>query len=118
MDQLKWHVGDVVRKLRESKRWNQARLAEVSGVNKGTIVSVEENGNVKRETLEKVAAGLGMSVGDVYNLIPGSETQRSAAAAELIPPATADAVGGTFRERRTTVGGGPVGGERRRAADR
>lgn len=92
--QLEWHVGDVVRKLREQRRWTQPKLAAASGVNKGTIVNVEEGGNPKIETLTKVAGGLGLTIAQLYALIPtaqGEESQRAE------PTATA----GRLLRRRT-----------------
>lgn len=89
---LDWHVGDVVRKLRERRRWNQARLGKESGLNIGSVVSVEKNANTKRETLEKVARGLGVSVAALYALVPTlEESQRadrpsSATAGGPFPP--------------------------------
>lgn len=73
MRELDWHLGDVVRKLREQRRWNQQRLAEAAGVNKATIVRVEEGGNSKRETLAAVAAALGVSLGELFRLLPETD---------------------------------------------
>jgi transcriptional regulator with XRE-family HTH domain len=75
---LDWHIGDVVRKLRELRKWNQGRLAKAAGINKGTVVSIEANANVKRDSMEAVARGLGMSLGEIYALVPTpTETQRA-----------------------------------------
>lgn len=68
---IDWHVGDVVRKLREARRWNQKRLATVAKINKATIVSVEENApGTKRETYEKIAVALRMSLGELFSMVP------------------------------------------------
>lgn len=73
---LGWHMGDVVRKLREQRRWNQTRLATVAKVNKATVVSVEENApGTKRETYEKLAKAFDLSLGELFSLLP---TERGA----------------------------------------
>lgn len=94
---IEWHIGDVVRKLREAKRWNQLRLAEVAGLNKGTIVSVEEGANVKVETMQAVAKGLGLTMAQLYTLLPatGEETAQAPAVAgeSFRPTGTAGAEG-------------------------
>jgi len=108
---LDWHVGDVIRKLREQRRWGQERLATAAGKNKGTIVAAEANENVKRDTLEAIARGLGMTVGQIYDLIPRSEQE-----SQRVDQPTAT-VGGQFREQRRQNLGPPPGiPERRKQA--
>lgn len=108
-ERLGWHIGDVVRKLRENRRWTQTLLGEkAGGLNKATIVRVEEGGNVKVETIQAVARGFGLSIAELYSLLPEQETAQAPAVA-----------GGTFRgaDRRTVnLGQGPQG-EQRRAGD-
>lgn len=109
-----WHVGDVVRKLREQKRWNQLKLAAMAGVNKATIVRVEEHApGVKRETYEAVASALGATVGELFTMVPSQETQRA--------DKTSSAAAGTdFHydgpERRRENRGPPAGVPERRKA--
>lgn len=98
-DVLNWHIGDVVRKLREERRWNQTKLAQVAKVNKATVVRIEEGGNSKRETLEAVARALGVSLGVLYSQVPGEETQRSTASAEIIPAHAVGSAGEPFRDQ-------------------
>jgi transcriptional regulator with XRE-family HTH domain len=75
---MEWTVGDVVRKIREHRRWSQTRLAKASNLNIGTVVAVEKNANTKRDTLEKIARGLGLTVADLYAMVPNPrETQRA-----------------------------------------
>lgn len=74
---LEWHVGDVIRKLREDKRWTQLRLGKESDLDKSTIVRVEENApGVRRETYELIAKALGCSVGALFMMIPPQRTWR------------------------------------------
>ena len=73
-----WHVGDVIRKLREEHALTEAALARASGVSRRQIVDLENRGpNVERvtplewQTLDRVAAALGLSNGaSLYKLIP------------------------------------------------
>lgn len=68
---LEWHVGDVVRKLRERRRWNQQKLAVAAKLNRSTVVAVEEHApGIKRETYESVARAFGISVGQLFSLVP------------------------------------------------
>jgi transcriptional regulator with XRE-family HTH domain len=70
-----WHVGDVVRKLRMAKRLNQTALGERAGaIDKGTISRLENGGEdaVKTETIKRVAKALGVTIGDLYLLVPAS----------------------------------------------
>lgn len=72
---LEWHMGDVVRKLREQKRWTQTKLATMAGVNKATIVSVEENApGTKRETYEKLGFAFGLTMGAFFSLLPSDRS--------------------------------------------
>lgn len=55
-----FHVGDVVRKLREARGWTLQALSAASGVNKMTISEIENGRNYKRDTLAKLASALGL----------------------------------------------------------
>lgn len=74
--EIEWHVGDVVRKLRQLRRWNQSKLAEKAGLNKGTIVAVERNisAGIERGTYEAVARAFLLSVGELFSLVPRATT--------------------------------------------
>lgn len=88
-----WHVGDVVRKLREKKRWNQQRLAQIAKINKATIVRVEENAaGIRMDTYQAIAKAFDLSLGQLFSMIPGQEVQRTA------PPASS---GATFPDTGT-----------------
>jgi transcriptional regulator with XRE-family HTH domain len=75
-----WHVGDVVRKLREKKRWNQQRLAQLAKINKATVVRVEENApGIRMDTYQAIAKAFDLSLGQLLLMVPGQEVQRTAA---------------------------------------
>lgn len=98
-----FHIGDVVRKLRDRRKWNQTMLGEKSGgLDKGTISRVEEGANVKRETIEAVARGLGLTMAQLYALLPPPVVEEETPRA---PDATA---GDGFRSTGTegTTGAG------------
>lgn len=68
---ISWHVGDVVRKLREAKGWNQTKLGEKAGLNKATIVTLENTPDeTKTGTLGKTAKALGLDIKGLYSLVP------------------------------------------------
>ena len=57
---IEWTIGDVIAKLRATKRMNQTQLAERVSVNKATIVRAEQGDTkVARETYLKIAQVLG-----------------------------------------------------------
>lgn len=56
-------IGELLKERRNFLNLNQEDLAEMSGINKKTIQQVEMGkGNPSLETLEKMAAVLGMEV--------------------------------------------------------
>lgn len=70
---LGWHLGDVVRKLRDAKGWSQTQLGKkAGGMNKNTIVRLENDGPlaVDTKTIDRVARALGLSISDLYGLVP------------------------------------------------
>jgi transcriptional regulator with XRE-family HTH domain len=57
----------IVRKLRKELGWTQQELADAAGLNKVTIVHIENGvANPRVKTLEKLAATLGVEVGDFF----------------------------------------------------
>src|SRR5688572_2159804 len=104
--ELVWHVGDVVRKLRQARSWTQKELAERAGVHFNTIVRLEDGDEgVQARTLKQVADALGVSRPHLWALVP-SEMQEAprapaAAAADPVPSTTSAAShGDPFRETR------------------
>jgi transcriptional regulator with XRE-family HTH domain len=66
---LKWHVGDVIRKLRG--RQQALKFAAAAGVDKDILRRVEAGtGNPTFETLNKIARALGTDVETLLALVP------------------------------------------------
>jgi transcriptional regulator with XRE-family HTH domain len=69
---LEWHIGDVVRKLREACGLSRNELADRAGIRPNTLGEVERNvSNFERETLAKVAIALNVTVEGLYAQLPG-----------------------------------------------
>lgn len=68
---FRWHVGDVVRKLREEQGFASAdELAKKAGVDRATVYRLENTGRTKPKTLELVAAALGVRAEALEALVP------------------------------------------------
>jgi transcriptional regulator with XRE-family HTH domain len=68
---LQWHVGDVVRKLREDREWSQSQLAKRAGIGRQAVAKVEKNdGGQRRGNLERVAKALGFIEPELYAMVP------------------------------------------------
>jgi transcriptional regulator with XRE-family HTH domain len=71
-------LGDVIEKLRDERGWTGLRLAREAGVNKATIVKLEnEPLTAKQETIEKVAAAFGMTSDELRALVPDAKRQEA-----------------------------------------
>ncbi len=105
-----------MRALRERRRWTQAQLGtRAGGLNKATIVSVEAmDRNHGRETYAKVASAFGITLAELYALVPvGQKTQRT----DRPTSATVvDRFSYTGQDRRKDNLGPPPGTEERREA--
>lgn len=67
-----FHVGDVVRKLRNDRGWSQTQLADAAGVNKETVVRIESGLVTRTDKLAAIAGALKRTVPDLYrSLLPG-----------------------------------------------
>lgn len=75
---LRWHVGDVVMKVRLHYRWTAGKLAERAGVSPNTVTDLELGRSRRPDTLGKVATALGMSLVELESLVP----RRHASSAE------------------------------------
>ncbi len=69
-------IGENIRRLRESKRWSQKKLADESGVNTETVNRAEHDMNLTIGMLEKIASGLGVRF---FDLLPDDQKSTSAA---------------------------------------
>ena len=68
---VQWHVGDVVRKLREDRGWSMTELARRAGIGRQAVGKVEtNNGGQRRGNLERVAKALGFSEPEIYAMVP------------------------------------------------
>lgn len=70
MGLIDWTLGDVVRALRERRGWTQQQLADASEIDRTVLIRLENGGENKRTTVEKVARGLKVSTADLYNAVP------------------------------------------------
>ncbi len=59
-------VATAVRRLRRKKRWSQEEFAAECGLHRTYIGSIERaEGNITLDTLDRVAAALGVSPGEL-----------------------------------------------------
>lgn len=77
---LVWHIGDVVRKMREAYvdkatghcGLSQRELADRAGIRPNTLGDLERNvSNFSRETLHKVTLALNITIEGLYAQLPG-----------------------------------------------
>lgn len=71
---LAWHLGDVVRKLREMRQFKSQEALGIAagGLDKGTINRLETRGEEGStpDTIKRVADALHVEVSDLYALVP------------------------------------------------
>lgn len=72
---LEWHIGDVVRKLRDRQRLTLEQLAAKSPpLNKNTISDFEDDPTkAKSDTFRRIAAALGFTEAQIYQWVPVSQ---------------------------------------------
>ncbi|MEV5707271.1 helix-turn-helix transcriptional regulator [Actinoallomurus sp. NPDC052274] len=75
-------IADRVRELRRRRGQSQEELAEVSGVSYAVIKKIEQGGNVRMETLHKIAKAFGVVT--VYLVAPSSPEPTEAAVDDLV----------------------------------
>lgn len=100
---LSWHVGDVIRKLREGREWKQEVLSQKAEVSLATVVRVEDGRETKSETIRKISSAFNLTVAQLYALIPTEKDSQRAPSAG--PP---------FSDRRALDVGPPPDVEDRR----
>ena len=79
-----WHVGDVIRKLREQHDLSATALSSTSGVSRSVIVELESLGPeveqvspTQWQALDRLAVAFGLGNGvSLYKLIPEASTPR------------------------------------------
>jgi transcriptional regulator with XRE-family HTH domain len=69
---LRWHDGDVVRKLRDAFEWTLKDLAKKSGVDIQTIHRLEkgQTKEAKRDTLRKLAEAFNLTARELEDAVP------------------------------------------------
>lgn len=87
---IEWTVGDVVRKLRKSRRWNVEHLAQAADVNRTTVMNLERGKQSDQRTLFNVAKALDVSVSDLYALAESTVTVRERDWLQLLRELTDD----------------------------
>ena len=79
-----WHVGDVIRKLREQHGLSVAALAKTAGVSRSVVLDLEQRGPeveqvtpVEWQVLDRLAVAFGLGNGaSLYKLIPETSAPR------------------------------------------
>lgn len=69
---------DKIRGRQAEKSWSNERLAKEANVNPNTITVVRRGGNVKTDTLKKVADALELSMAEIFEPRPAAEQQAAA----------------------------------------
>jgi len=64
LDDIRWHVGHVLRRLRQAHQLSQSALAEASGVAQSKIQRLEDRGVGSLDTVTTLAEVLGTTVGE------------------------------------------------------
>jgi transcriptional regulator with XRE-family HTH domain len=71
---LLWHIGDVVRKVREARGLSRKELADLADIRQNTLGELERNvSNYERETLNKVAIALQITVEALHAAVPNPQ---------------------------------------------
>jgi transcriptional regulator with XRE-family HTH domain len=69
-----WHIGDVIRKLRQESGLKLKQVAERAGINLSVIHKLEmrHTKEPERATLQKLAAVFGLTVRQLEDMVPAS----------------------------------------------
>lgn len=87
------HVATNVRRIRQERGLSQARLAELSGISRRMIVSIEGGeANVSLSTLDRIAAALDTRFSEVIRPADASDSRRIESLAWYGPQAESQAV--------------------------
>lgn len=77
MARPRWHIGDLVRKLREQEDWTQDELALQAGVSVASIRRMEKGDlDQNRSTYTSVAKAFGLTLAVFYGLVPAAHEPR------------------------------------------
>ncbi len=72
MSKLKWHIGDVIQKARESRGLTRAELARKVAITPYWMGRIERTGRCQSVTLEQIAKALQWHTADIYAEVPGA----------------------------------------------
>ena len=68
---VRFHIGDVARKLREAQEWTVVAYADRIGLNKATVSHFENDPRgAMEQTIERIAGGFGLSADELRDLVP------------------------------------------------
>lgn len=71
---VSWHIGDVIRKLREAKGFDSAaKLAAKAGIDRSTVYRIENGGKFDETTIDALAAALGVTARQIRAQVPGNK---------------------------------------------
>jgi DNA-binding Xre family transcriptional regulator len=67
-----------IRDIAEAKKINMSKLSRMADVNYNTIRGIWDNPNrdIAVTTLEKIAKALGVSIADLYDIVPDEDEQQ------------------------------------------
>lgn len=60
--------GDVIRRLRKTREWNQDTLAEKAGIGRELVVRAEQSGNVGVFNLQRMAHALDVEISAFFGV--------------------------------------------------
>lgn len=78
-----WTLADVLVKLRATKGWSQADLAEKADVGRATVARLEQGRETNTASINKVARAFGLRPGQLYNLVPRADDPRESVDTDL-----------------------------------
>jgi len=69
---IAWHLGDVIRKLRDLAGWNLEQLSAASGIHHQVIHRIERGRTVepKRRTVQQIALAFGLTERQLQDVTP------------------------------------------------
>jgi transcriptional regulator with XRE-family HTH domain len=91
-----WHLGDVVRKLREGRRWSLRHVSRTFQVGYATVSRLENGETLdtyEAQTLKKLAGAFGVSEGELLDAVPPMQglTRQQRELLKLLPAQMSDA---------------------------
>jgi len=75
---IEWHVGDVIKKLREKAGIKKGKFAFLAKMRPATLGAIEKTGRHDPASLEKIASTLRVSVAEIHAQVPGTNILKPA----------------------------------------